>query len=523
MRPKLKILIINLLFIISLSNCSGQIPLEEPVILISEIENFRVDGNFEEWSERNKIPLFCNQTGVVPDSVDLTACFKLAYNSRGLVFYFNVVDDTVYNDTINPWNGDAIEIFLAPEKASLDLFQISISLLFNENGIPVIRIDDKRKIKSAEPEIRVSGFRQNASTEMEMLIGWPWAHEDCSVKRSVAMQVYVDDSDKKQDANKNRLTWFNNNYSSETSFSYFPVQCTIDTEYFPKSTSRIKITDDDSLSMKIFGMAEGDTLKLYHRFEEGSTILLEEIVNSKRVISLSLSEFEIDFLNDELFVFQNSECVSYHNLIIAPRDYVNIPEPKFAGEILRFMAYDKVAFPKANSTLFIGSSSIRMWSTLESDFPELSIIHRGFGGSNSADALHYINQIVLPYKAKNIVYYEGDNDIPEGIGTDSIIKNIKNFIEIVQKENPETKFYIISPKPAISRLKYKNQYNELHIAMKKMIEKMEGTIFVDVSSPMYLPNGRLDSSLFLEDNLHMNEKGYLLWTNVLRQEMGLSL
>lgn len=523
MNSKLKILSINILIILTLINCRGQILLEEPVIIISESGSLLADGNFEEWEKRSTIPLFCNQTGVVPDSTDLNAHFKLSYNNQGLVFYFKVEDDSVYNDTINPWNGDAIEIFLAPEKGSPDLFQISVSLLFDKKGKPVIRIDDNRRVKLIEPEINAAGFRHQGTTEMEIFIGWPWATKIDSCNRALALQIYVDDSDKKQDENKNRLTWFNNNYSSENSFSYFPVQCSSEKEYFPKSTARVKIIDDDYLSMNIIGMNEGDALKIYHRSEAGNNILLEEIVSSKAAISYDLSEFDIDFLNDELFVFQNSECVSYHNLIIAPREYVNMPEPKFYSEILRFLAYDKVELPKPNSTLFIGSSSIRMWNTLETDFPELNIIHRGFGGSNSADALQYINEIALLYQAANIVYYEGDNDIPEGIGTDSIVKNIKNFIEIAHKAKPETKFYIISPKPAISRLKYKSKYTELHIALKKMIEETEETVFVDVSSPMYLENGSLDYSLFLEDDLHMNDKGYRIWTNVLRKEMGLTV
>ncbi|HCZ34765.1 MAG TPA: G-D-S-L family lipolytic protein, partial [Cytophagales bacterium] len=41
--------------------------------------------------------------------------------------------------------------------------------------------------------------------------------------------------------------------------------------------------------------------------------------------------------------------------------------------------------------------------------------------------------------------------------------------------------------------------------------------FADVWSPMLDATGNLLPGLFLEDDLHMNEKGYVIWTKVLNQ------
>jgi hypothetical protein len=40
--------------------------------------------------------------------------------------------------------------------------------------------------------------------------------------------------------------------------------------------------------------------------------------------------------------------------------------------------------PPRHGVLFIGSSSIRAWSTLPEDFPSVPVINRGFGGSTMA-------------------------------------------------------------------------------------------------------------------------------------------
>ncbi len=163
-----------------------------------------------------------------------------------------------------------------------------------------------------------------------------------------------------------------------------------------------------------------------------------------------------------------------------------------------------------------------MWKSLEEDFPELTIIHRGFGGSTSEDVLNYLDDIVLPYDASQIVYYEGDNDIVRGIPVDSIMLNIRSFVETVKEKKPDTEIFIISPKPAFVRMKYWGIYVELNEKLEKFAANTESFEFVDVASGMFLPNGELDESMFIDDKLHMNAKGYKLWTKILREAMGMN-
>src|SRR5690349_12444271 len=71
---------------------------------------------------------------------------------------------------------------------------------------------------------------------------------------------------------------------------------------------------------------------------------------------------------------------------------------RFAPEIRAFEARDREAPPPAGAVLFVGSSSIRMWCTLERDFPRRRVVNRGFGGSEMADLLEYAPRVVLPYR-----------------------------------------------------------------------------------------------------------------------------
>src|SRR5829696_5225130 len=70
----------------------------------------------------------------------------------------------------------------------------------------------------------------------------------------------------------------------------------------------------------------------------------------------------------------------------------------FEKEIQAFEAADRKQMPAPGGVLFVGSSSIRLWKTLEQDFPGVPVINRGFGGSTIPHSTRYAPKIVLPYK-----------------------------------------------------------------------------------------------------------------------------
>ena len=72
----------------------------------------------------------------------------------------------------------------------------------------------------------------------------------------------------------------------------------------------------------------------------------------------------------------------------------NTPDPeRFREEIAPFLA-EPAAANASDSVVFVGSSSIRLWSTLAADFPERAVLNRGFGGSTFSDLLHFHDELV---------------------------------------------------------------------------------------------------------------------------------
>ena len=136
----------------------------------------------------------------------------------------------------------------------------------------------------------------------------------------------------------------------------------------------------------------------------------------------------------------------------APLHAQESPGPtRFAREIQAFDSLDGLRPPEKKGTVFVGSSSIRMWKEAEKKFKKYNVINRGFGGSQASDANYYFDQLVKRYEPTRIVYYEGDNDLAAGKSPETILEDFQEFVGKVESEFPETKIGFISIKPSPSR------------------------------------------------------------------------
>ena len=200
------------------------------------------------------------------------------------------------------------------------------------------------------------------------------------------------------------------------------------------------------------------------------------------------------------------------------------PEPEkqpypFEDNILLFERADSINPPPQNAILFIGSSSIRMWQTLKKDMAPLKVINRGFGGSHAEHVLHFMNRIVFPYHPRAIVFYEGDNDIFAGKSPERVLYDYQAFADSVHINLPETRLFILSLKPSYNRIKIWPEMEKTNILLKKFCAQYEFLEYIDISRTMFDDQGFLRKDIFLDDQLHMNAKGYALWTEVIRKRL----
>jgi hypothetical protein len=82
-------------------------------------------------------------------------------------------------------------------------------------------------------------------------------------------------------------------------------------------------------------------------------------------------------------------------------------EMRFADQIKAFLDQDRIAPPPKDAILFIGSSIFRQWTNVREHMAPLPVFNRAFGGSRTWEVLNYMDQVVLPYRPRIIVYYTG--------------------------------------------------------------------------------------------------------------------
>ncbi len=193
---------------------------------------------------------------------------------------------------------------------------------------------------------------------------------------------------------------------------------------------------------------------------------------------------------------------------------------RFAGEVDQLVKKAYHLDPDKKLLLFAGSSSIRKWTDVQQYFPGFNVINYGFGGSTYSDLLFFYDKLFTRYRPDILFIYEGDNDIAAGTSPEKIAEEADTLIRRLRRDLPETRSVIISAKPSLARWKLKDQYLALNERLEKLCEKYPEVVFADVWDIMLNAQGEPRKDIFIGDGLHMNEKGYRLWQEVLSKKIG---
>lgn len=197
---------------------------------------------------------------------------------------------------------------------------------------------------------------------------------------------------------------------------------------------------------------------------------------------------------------------------------VNDPDPlRFTELVNRYAGLDSLNAPLANALLFVGSSSIQGWKSLENDFTEHAVLNRGMGGSHMSDLIFYMNEIVYPHEPAAIFVYEGDNDIAAGKSPERVLSDYKTFVQKVISRWPEMPIYFISIKPSLARIQHLQNMASANALIKAYTQHSETQFYVDIFSPMLGEDGTPRPDIFGHDGLHMNAAGYELWTETIKK------
>ena len=190
--------------------------------------------------------------------------------------------------------------------------------------------------------------------------------------------------------------------------------------------------------------------------------------------------------------------------------------PPFWNDIAEFKHQDSLQHPPSGAILFIGSSSFRKWTNVQSYFPGYPIINRGFGGSGLPDLIRYAGDIIFPYHPRQIVIYCGDNDLVSDSVTATMVYNrFVRLYNLIRSRLKEVDIVYVSIKPSPSRQRLMPKMEETNDMIRNFMASYSHATFVDVYHAMLTPQGMPMDDLFIGDKLQMNEKGYKIWQQIL--------
>jgi lysophospholipase L1-like esterase len=196
------------------------------------------------------------------------------------------------------------------------------------------------------------------------------------------------------------------------------------------------------------------------------------------------------------------------------------PFAKWESVIAAFETQDRSAPPPPGGIVFVGSSSIRLWD-LKQSFPDLPVVNRGFGGSEIADSVHFADRIVIPYRPRIVVLYAGDNDLSRDKTPCRVFGDFQAFVDKVQAELPETRIVFVGVKPSEKRWSLIHRIRALNALVRAACAENVRLTFVDLEPAMLNEDGRPRPALYREDQLHLSEEGYRLWTQLLQPHLTL--
>jgi lysophospholipase L1-like esterase len=192
-------------------------------------------------------------------------------------------------------------------------------------------------------------------------------------------------------------------------------------------------------------------------------------------------------------------------------------EIPFEKEVKAFEKLDSLQAPPSHPILFIGSSSFTYWGHLKESFSGYPVLNRAFGGSTLEDQIYHFNKVVPKYHPRQVMIYCGENDFAynDTLSVNTMVNRFIKLFHLIRETDASVFVTYVSLKPSPSRKKLLPKYEEANKRIELFLKDQKRTSFIDVYHPMMI-NGKPNQEIFVQDSLHMNRKGYELWTKLLK-------
>ena len=186
-----------------------------------------------------------------------------------------------------------------------------------------------------------------------------------------------------------------------------------------------------------------------------------------------------------------------------------------AGKWEKEIAAFEAAPIRKESIVFTGSSTIRLWKSLEADFTGFSVLNRGFGGSLMKDSAELAERIVIPQEPRMVVLFAGTNDIAAGRSPEDVAASFEAWVAKMKALLPKTELCYIEMTSSPSRWEQREKVVAANALIKTLSDKA-GVKTIVIREKLFGPDGKPREELFVADRLHLNADGYRILADAVR-------
>lgn len=205
--------------------------------------------------------------------------------------------------------------------------------------------------------------------------------------------------------------------------------------------------------------------------------------------------------------------------LLAP--YREAAEKRWSKAMDEFDHQNAIETNPSDAILFIGSSSIRRWLTMETDMAPYRTIRRGYGGAKYTDMAVFIKRLISPHQYRAIVMFVGNGVVgkEEDHTPDQIESLARHIVGVSHRHQPGAPFFLIEITPCEKRFAAWHKIRAVNARLREIALSTPDTYFIPTASHYLKADGTPRSELYVEDRLHLSEAGYQLWSKLIRRRL----
>jgi lysophospholipase L1-like esterase/phosphoserine phosphatase len=195
------------------------------------------------------------------------------------------------------------------------------------------------------------------------------------------------------------------------------------------------------------------------------------------------------------------------------------PQPAgWEEDIAAYERRDAEQPPIPGGICLVGSSNIRLWTTLADDFPGMNVVNRGVGGCRLTELAEFAPRLVAAAKPKAIVVSAGTNDIGSGATAQEVLDGFQQLVVNLRADLPDVTIAFLAIAPSIKRWEQREQQAAANDAVRAFISSSGDPKlrYLDANAGLLRPDGTPDPACFVEDLQHPSVQGNARRAAILR-------